>query len=237
MWHENFIRQLDMKRKWLKRRLCRPNWHNLRSTNPISRTFGFDRGLSIGRYYIEQFIENNRHLVKGRLLEVADDNYINKFGSEVLSSDILHYTNDNPKATIIGDLTDTATLPEGQFDCFICTQTLNFIYNFQDAIKGIQYLLADGGAVLATLAGLIQISRYDMDRWGDYWRFTTLSAFKSFSSVFGEKNITVDSFGNVLSAVAILEGIASDELTKEELDVKDEDYQIIITIVARKNTQ
>lgn len=237
MWYENIIRQISTKRKWLKRQLCKPNWHNLRSTSPISRTFGFDRGLPIGGYYIEKFIADNRHFVKGRVLEVADNNYIKKFGSEIISCDILHYTDDNSKATIVGDLTDITTLPEGKFDCFICTQTLNFIYNFQDAIKGIQYLLAEGGVVLATLAGLIQISRYDMVRWGDYWRFTTLSAFKSFSSVFGEKNVKVDSFGNVLASVAILEGISSDELTKEELDVKDEDYQIIITIVAKKNTK
>jgi hypothetical protein len=32
-----------------------------------------------------------------------------------------------------------------------------------------------------------------------------------------------------------MEGFASEELIGEELDYKDEDYQLIITVIARKN--
>ena len=95
-------------------------------------------------------------------------------------------------------------------------------------------MLAQDGVVLTTLAGLMQISQYDMKRWGDFWRFTTLSAHKAFSDAFGKNNVKVDFFGNVLASVAVLEGISSEELTQEEIDFKDEDYQIIITVVAKK---
>lgn len=209
-------------------------WCDLRSTQPLSRAFGFDRGLPVGRYYIEKFLAEHQAHIKGRVLEVSEDTYIQKYGRNILSADILHFTNENPKATLVGDLTDLSTLPENRFDCFVCTQTLNFIYHFNEAIKGIYYLLAEGGVVLITLAGLMQISQYDMKRWGDFWRFTTLSAHKAFSDVFGVNNVQVDFFGNVLAAVAVLEGISSEELTQGELDFKDEDYQIIITVVAKK---
>jgi len=219
---------------WLRRQFNKPKWYNMRSTAPISRKFGFDRGLPIGRYYIEKFLSKNKDYIRGRVLEVGDDTYTKKFGTDITSSDVLHYTSGNPRVTLVADLSDLSTLPQEKFDCFICTQTLNFIYDFQEAIKGSHYLLAHGGTLLATVAGLIQISRYDMDRWGDYWRFTTLSLSKAISQVFGKENVDIDSYGNVLTAIAIIEGISSNELTKEELDEKDEDYQIIISAVARK---
>jgi hypothetical protein len=87
---------------------------------------------------------------------------------------------------------------------------------------------------MATVAGISQISRYDMDRWGDYWRFTSLSALRAFQEVFGEGKVKVESYGNVLSSIAFLEGISAEELSKEELDYKDDDYQMLICIIAKK---
>jgi hypothetical protein len=73
-----------------------------------------------------------------------------------------------------------------------------------------------------------------MDRWGDYWRFTTLSASKVFEEVFGDGHVSVDCFGNVLSAISFLEGVSAEELSTEELLHKDQNYQLLITVVARK---
>lgn len=146
----------------------------------------------------------------------------------------MHYTNDNKDATIIGDLTNLATIPQCKVDCFILTQTLNFIYDFKSAIAGLHYMLKDGGVGLITVAGISQISRYDMDRWGDYWRFTDLSIKKAFEEVFGEDNVEVDTYGNILTSTAFLQGISAEELTKDELFYKDKDYQMTITIKATK---
>lgn len=96
------------------------------------------------------------------------------------------------------------------------------------------YLLRNNGVVLATASGISQIARYYMDRWGEYWRFTTLSLFKSFAEVFGKDNVKVEYYGNVLSSVAFLEGLSSDELTSDELEYKDKDYQLLITVIAKK---
>jgi hypothetical protein len=211
-------------------------WHDLRSTVPVSRVFGLDRGTPIDRYYIDRFLRQHSGVIKGRVLEVSENTYTKKFGSAVTSSEILHYDRSNRKATITGDLTQPTTLPSELFDCFICTQTLNFIFEAGSAIQGIYRLLRKNGVALVTVAGISQISRYDMDRWGDFWRFTSKSASRLFADVFGEDNVKVESFGNVLSTVAFLEGISSEELTTEELDFNDEDYQMLITIVATKTS-
>lgn len=210
------------------------NWYNLRSTKPISKVFGLDRGTPIDRYYIDQFLNQNRVYINGRVLEIAESTYSKKFDSGITSFEILHIDNSIKKATIIGDLTRKETLPSNQIDCFICTQTLNFIYDIHGAVKGIHHLLRTGGVALVTLAGISQISRYDMVRWGDFWRFTTHSAQKVFSDVFGEESVSVGCYGNVLASISFLEGLAAHELSKEELDFKDEDYQILITVIAMK---
>lgn len=218
----------------LKRTLTRPEGLQLDAVGPVSRFFGEDRGTPIDRYYIDQFLTRQNHLITGTVLEIADNKYSKKFGRNVSKYEILFINQDNPRATIIGDLTNPDTLPNNKIDCFICTQTFNFIYNFLDAIQGAYHVLKPGGYLLATVSGPCQISRYDMDRWGDYWRFTTLSALKTFEGVFGEGNVEVDYFGNCFAAVSLIRGIAAEEIPNEKLDIKDPDYQLTITITARK---
>jgi SAM-dependent methyltransferase len=224
-----------IKRGWV-RKSTPADWHSLRNLDPVSRSFGLDRGVPVDRYYIEKFLAAKADCITGAVLEIAESTYSRKFGHDVSSFEVLH-TRQAPKVTMVGDLTDPASLPDGRIDCFICTQTFNFIYDFKSAIRGAFQLLRPGGVLLATLGGISQISRFDMDRWGDYWRFTTLSAEKAFSEVFGPEQVRVASQGNVLAATAFLQGIASEELTSDELDHPDDDYQLLVTVVAQKPSQ
>ena len=219
----------------LKRLLFPVKWHQLRTLTPVSTVFGLDRGTPIDRYYIENFLRSQSTHIRGVVLEIAESSYSKQFGGErVTAFEVLHYTHDNKNATIVGDLCDHRSLPANKIDCFICTQTFQFIYNYKDAIRGAYHMLREGGVLLATVAGISQISRYDMDKWGDYWRFTSLSARASFEEVFGQNNVTVQAYGNVLSSTAFLHGISVEELTTKELDATDDNYQMLITIVAFK---
>src|SRR5262249_53882213 len=95
-------------------------------------------------------------------------------------------------------------------------------------------ILKPGGVLLATFPGISQIARNDMDRWGEYWRFTSLSARKVFAEFFPEDRITVQAFGNILTAIALLHGLLATELRNEELDYHDRDYEVLITVRAIK---
>jgi hypothetical protein len=48
-------------------------------------------------------------------------------------------------------------------------------------------------------------------------------------------NVTVATYGNVLAAVASLHGLATEEMTQDELDYLDPDYEVLIRIRAKKN--
>lgn len=202
--------------------------------NPISREFGFDRGHCIDRFYIEDFLAANANDIKGRVLEIADNEYTRQFGGDrVTQSDVLHVEG-TPQATIIADLTSADNVPDNSFDCMIITQTLQFIYDVRAAISTIHRLLKPGGVLLTTFPGISQISRFDMDRWGEYWRFTTMSAKQLFGEQFGPDAVTVRAYGNVFAAIALLHGLAQEDIELEKLKPHDPDYEVLITVRAVK---
>jgi SAM-dependent methyltransferase len=209
---------------------------NLRRLAPISRAFGKDRGLPIDRYYIERFLADWAQDIRGHVLEIGDDVYTNKFASDrVSTSDVLHMIEGNPKATIVADLTCADHIEPESFDCIILTQTMQFIYNVQAALRTLHRILKPGGTLLATFGGISQISRWDMDRWGHYWNFTTVSAQRLFEETFPGARIRVQSRGNVLTAIAFMEGLATEELREDELLYDDPGYQLIIVVRAEKS--
>ena len=156
----------------------RPIWFgSMRRVTPISRAFGLDRGRPVDRYYIEAFIKRHRHDIRGRVLEAGGlVNYTRQFGGDsVTQADILYPLDGHPDATILGDLATGEGIPSGAFDCLILTQVYPCIYDVRAAVANSFRALKDGGVLLATLPGISQICRYDMEQWGDYWRFTDAS--------------------------------------------------------------
>ena len=102
----------------------RVQFGDLRRLKPISREWGFDRGLPIDRYYVEEFLARHCGEIRGRVLEVGDDAYTGKFGSDqVTSVDILNLNEDSPGTTIVADLANAPQIPSDRFDCIILTQT------------------------------------------------------------------------------------------------------------------
>ena len=201
---------------------------------PVSREFGFDRGKPVDRWYIERFLAQHRADVRGAVLEVAESTYTQWYGDgDVTSSDVLHHAG-NEDSTLVGDLTTGAGLPERAYDCFICTQTLPFIYDVRAAVQGINRVLKPGGTVLATVPGMSQVSREDKRDWGDWWRFTSQGTERLFREAFDD--VEVEAHGNVLAAAAFLYAYSAEELTDQELAHRDPDYELLITVRATSRT-
>jgi SAM-dependent methyltransferase len=197
---------------------------------------GFGQGgQCIDRYYIETFLNRYAADIRGNVLEVGDNAYTLRFGGQrVVRSDVLHVTPDSPGATITADLTQANHIPSESFDCIILTQTLQFIYDVGSALRTLHRVLRPGGVLLVTCHGISPIARYDMDRWGEYWRFTTLSARTLFSEVFPAEHVTVQAYGNVFSALGLLHGLLTEEFRREELDYHDQDYEVLVAVRAVK---
>ncbi len=208
---------------------------SLRRVKPVSSIFGLERGQGIDRYYIEKFLSQNAADIRGCVLEIADDRYTSRFGAErVTQSHVLHLRGGHPGTTIVADLTAENHIPSTAFDCIILTQTLQFIYDVRVAVSTLHRILKPGGVLLATFPGISQISRYDMDRWGEFWRFTTRSARRLFEEVFPAERVSIEAHGNVLAANAFLQGLAVEDLRRGALDYHDPDYEVLITVRATR---
>jgi SAM-dependent methyltransferase len=205
---------------------------SLRRTKPISRLFGFDRGQCIDRVYIDAFLNEYRADIAGRVLEIAENTYTRRFGDRVVRSDVLHAAPGNPNATIVADLTRDDPVPQGAFDCIVLTQTLNVVYDTRALLAKLRSMLKPGGVLLATAPGISQVSRYDMDRWGDYWRFTSLSLRRLLEEQFPADAVTVRNYGNVLTAVGFLHGLAAADLPAQAFDSTDRDYEVLLGVRA-----
>jgi SAM-dependent methyltransferase len=205
---------------------------SFRRVTPISPIFAIDRGLPIERYYIEKFLDEHRADFRGRGLEFGDTTYLDRFGGEALQrKDVFSYVA-SPGATIVGDLAGAAPLPEAMFDCIVCTQTVQMIYDIRAAIRRLHAMLRPGGVLLLTSHGTSKIGRHlDTDGWAEYWHISQQAARSLFAENF-DGTVEVRGYGNVLAAMCALHGLAAGELESHELDLADRNYDVIVAVRA-----
>ncbi|SMC00401.1 Methyltransferase type 11 [Hymenobacter roseosalivarius DSM 11622] len=202
-------------------------------SRPFSTEFGYDRGGPIDRYYIENFLQREAGTIRGRVLEIGDNEYTVRFGQGVTQSDILHIDASNPRATFVGDLSDAPHIPDALFDCIILTQTLHLIYEYKQALTTCYRILKPGGVLLITVPGITPIDRGE---WGKtwYWSFTDAALRRLLPESFPEETMVINSYGNVFAASAFLYGMGVSEVTPDQLDFYDSQFQVINTVKAVK---
>lgn len=234
-----YRRILDLIRKirGLIVRVVKPNaayylfGRTYKSTRPLSEIYGFDRGKPIDRYYIEQFMEENKDLIKGNCMEITNNDYIIKFGGDkVTHSDAFDIDTANIHATIYGDLRNAHMIADKTYDCLIITQTFVMIDDFDSAVKECFRILKPGGVLLCTMPCLGRVGK-DLNQ---YWRFTQASGKYVFCKSFGEENVESKTYGNVLAGQCFWVGMASNELTQDELNIHDPEYPVIVAVKAVK---
>jgi SAM-dependent methyltransferase len=221
--------------RWRKRlrRLRRPAWlGTIRRTTPLSDHYGRDRGTPVDRYYIEQFLDVERSAITGRVLEVLNRDYTERFGMALERSDVLDVDPGNSDATIIADLAAADAIPTATFDCFILTQTLQYVYDLKAAVLHSHRILRPGGTLLCSVPTLSRIDRFELE--SEYWRLTAAACGRLFADVFGVDQIQVRARGNVLTSIAFLIGIAAEELSTRELEWDDPFFPLIVTVRATK---
>jgi SAM-dependent methyltransferase len=200
-------------------------------TQPVSNSFGFDRGKPIDRYYIENFLEKNKAYIKGHVLEIGDNFYTTLFGQKVTKSDVLNLI-PSTQATIVGNLVTGENVPEEVFDCIILTQVIHVIYDIKSALVNTIKALKPGGVLLLTTTGISQNCRSDFH--GDYWRFTEMSLNLLLGEIINKEMIEIEHYGNVAIAKAFLDGLALHEIPKKLLEVNDYNYQVVLTAKVKK---
>lgn len=202
---------------------------DLRRTTPLRRGYGWHHGTPVDRTYIQEFLRAHAADIRGDCLEVAEDRYSSSLGGTRVSAVTTLQLDGPGPGRLVADLTRPDSVPEAGFDCFVCTHTLNVIYDIRSALESCRRLLRPGGTLLLTVASTTHVSRFDADRWGDYWRFTPQGIGRLVGDVFASQP-QVTSYGNVLAATAMLHGVVAEELTPQELAVVDPDYPVAVGV-------
>jgi SAM-dependent methyltransferase len=205
---------------------------DLRRLTPLSTSWGFDRGEPVDRYYISRFLSRHADDVRGVVLEVGDLLYTRRLGGEdVESAQVVDVEPTNRRATYVSDLVTGEGIPSAKFDCVICTQTLQLIYNVASAIQTLHRILRPGGVLLVTVPGITRIGSDEYPgRW--FWSFTADSVGRLCATALEGTSVEMTTYGNVLAATAFLFGLAAEELTREELDHHDPDFPVTIGLRA-----
>ena len=184
-------------------------------TEPLSTKWGSDRGTPIDLHFINRFVEGNSHLVTGKVLEIKNRKFTNEYGQNVTTSDVLDIDPENPDANVIADLAAADNVPDNSYDCFILTETLHLIYDFQSAIKHSHRFLKPGGTLLLTVPTLspmdTELSHLEC------WRFTKNSCTRMLQDAFVGGQVEVEAYGNYFSCSAFLTGLAKEEVDESLL--------------------
>jgi hypothetical protein len=220
-------------RQSLRRRLKPARLGSLGSARPLSQSYGRERGSPIDRYYIEQFLAEHAEDIRGRVLEVKDSTYTRRFGRAVETADVLDINSANPQATVITDLSDASGVPANSYDCFILTQTLQFIFHTDAALAHAHRMLRPGGILLVTVPSVSRLEP-NIGLTDDYWRFTPASGRALFEGVFKGGHVEVKSYGNVTSAIAFLAGAVQEDLEERQLRPVDLYFPLVVAVRAVK---
>lgn len=217
----------------LKRKIT-PNPIREWPVNLISNKMGVDRGTAIDRVYIERFLNMNKKYITGTVAEIGDNEYTRKYGQNANS--IVLTADENMKAenVILCDLQTGEGCKENEYDCFILTQTLPFIFDIQAAATNILKMLKVGGVALITVGGVSMISEYDYKRWGHFWGFTAKSLIQLFENTDISHQIEIMSYGNAKVASAFIYGLSCEDLDKSDLDYTDDLVPFVLGAVIKK---
>jgi glycosyltransferase involved in cell wall biosynthesis len=205
-----------------------------RSTNPVSTDFGYDRGKPLDRHYIERFLASHSADIAGRVLEIGDTSYTERFGGTLVTeANAFHRNAGVPGVKYVGDLAGEHNLPDNAFDCIVLTQTLHLIFDMPRALATLYRVLAPGGVLLVTAPWASPIDRGE---WGHtwFWSITPTALRMLLETQFKPGEIEQETFGNTLAASAFLYGLAEHELKQSELDVVDPHCPVIVAARARK---
>jgi hypothetical protein len=233
-WRQNLKNRLGPRRTTLLRCLVRgkklPRWGNLRVTEPFSTVWGIDRGTPVDRYFGDRFYEENRHLIRGKVLEIQNPVYTERYGvgvEEAHSVDI----DGEFGPTIVCDLAKAeGVIPSDTYDCFLLPYTLLVVRDLEGALRNAMRIVKPGGVVMATTSVMTPV----LAEYPEYWRMTENGWKELLPRVWPGCEFEVRTHGNCVSAVASILGLAQEELRKDELDRHDPRFPVLISIIGKK---
>lgn len=116
-----------------------------------------------------------------------------------------------------------------RFDAVVLPLSLQYAESLPAAARAALDLVLPGGVVLATLPGIGPLA-HGSARWPERWHVTALGARRVFESASPSATVTVQSFGNVLTATAHLYQLPANALSRGERELHDPDFPVVVAV-------
>jgi hypothetical protein len=206
-----------------------PRWGNLRRTTPFSSSYGFERGTPIDRYYLHAFLSAHRDRIAGDVLEVQTTGHTDRFGQGVRRADTFDVDPRFSPTHLCDFAHCERVIPSQSYDCLLLPNTLPHFRELDLALAHALRVVRPGGTILASAGGLLPLTGDAPD----YWRLSPDGWRERLGAAWPGTSLEVTGHGNCLAAVAAQLGLALEELTAAELDVRDPRYPVLTTICCR----
>ena len=188
--------------------LPRPGQHGVpRRVHPLNRQFGSTAACRSTATTSSSSSPSKRTCIAGRVLEVGDSEYTGGSAVSCRAGRRAQHRSAAPETTVVADLAERRHVPSNRLRLPGDHATLHLLYDLYCRSADPDRILSPGGTVC-------HVSRDQPDQHRPVGRvpvpaLTPLSAARLFGDVFGPDNVEVRAFGNVLSSVAFLEGMAT----------------------------
>ncbi|MEN9208590.1 MAG: methyltransferase domain-containing protein [Gloeomargarita sp. GMQP_bins_120] len=205
-------------------------WGDLRRWTPLCSLTGFSRGTPIDRYYQQQFLHRVKDKVQGRVLEiggVAKDWEFYPFDRRQMTFYCCMNLTPGAGVHVVADAHDPQATAANAWDAVLIFNVLEHCRDPGQVIANIHSWLKPGGWCLA----LVPTAQRLHDRPADYWRLLPDGLRHLFRRY---AHCDLLTYGNALTVVATLLGVAAEELTPAELDQYHPDYPVIACVAAQK---
>jgi GT2 family glycosyltransferase/SAM-dependent methyltransferase len=208
-------------------------WGDLRRLEPLSPSWGEERGLVVDRLFIERFLARHAGDVRGRVLAYHDAHYATRYGRHRLTTcDVLDADATNPAATIVADLRDASAVASEAYDCVLLPHVVQLLDDPAAALAACARVLKPGGVLLASVPTVGPIE--DGDPRTDCWRFSPARFDALLADAFGAPNVAVEGLGGTDASIAFLAGLAVAEVDEGRLEGEPGEAPLVVAARAVK---
>jgi Methyltransferase domain len=204
------------------------NFGDLKRYTPFCPNYGYSRGTPIDRYYLDRFIRDVRSQIVGTTLEIGGhpanrETYKLESVTEYCTMDLQQKSG----AHLLGDVHSKRAFGSRSFNSVILFNVLEHCARPWIVAENIHRWLKPEGKVFCMVPNAQRIHRDPLD----CWRILP----DAFAIIFGGySESTITSYGNLLTTIAAMSGIAAEELDEKDLAEKNNEYPVISCVVARK---
>lgn len=190
---------------------------------------GYSRGTPIDRYYLDKFIREIRTYVAGHTLEIGgirenQDRYGFTNAVSYQTIDLIQ----QPGVDIIGDIHDPNLVEHNSLDSIILFNVLEHCERPWVIIENVYNWLRGSGSVFCMVPNAQRIHGDPKD----YWRILP-DGMKVLFAKFSTKTFFI--YGNPITVIAAMMGVAAEELSSEELNSLNPEYPVATCVFARKS--